>query len=794
MTAEEIDIIVQASVEQAIKEFKKLLPEIKKQLKGMQEEFDSLDIKNIAEKANIKEVSKQIKEVKKQIKQAFDPNDISSLKIHFHDIGEETKNAKSYLEEYHKEMQKQPDNFKNYKFSNLPQNNVQNLSQNVEVEPSQKSFKLWETLKAKIRQAKTEINGMKSSLKQMPKITQGMVSNVKSINSGFKQGLKNVLKYAGALVGLRSAYYMIRSASNAWLSSENAQAKQTKANIEYLTYAFGSIFAPVLQFITNLAYQLLKAIQSLAYAFSGVNVFAKATASSMKSASNSAKQTSKSLSSVHSDINNVSKKDNSGSGSVNPSMDLSQMDGQMSSFAEKLYSFFKPLKESWDKYGKEIIQSISNVVGIVGQAISDLVSSTGFQTFIDGIMSALSGILQFLEPVIEGFSEMSGIILEIVMSAIGDLLKKIGDTLQAIGKNETAVEILKAVGAAIAIIVGAIIAWNIAQAILNGLMGIFAIITSPITLIILAIVAAITAIILIIKNWGAISEWFGDLWKTVSDKIKEIWENVKQFFINTWNNIVSKIKEVWNGVRDFFSNLWNGIKNIATNVFNAIASFFSNIWNGIKNVVINVWNGITSTISNVINGIKNTISNVLNAIKTVWDNIWNGLKNTVSNVFNGIWNSIKGVINSILGGIEGMANGVIKGINALVNALNKISFDIPDWVPLLGGKKFGFDLRTLNTITLPRLAKGNVAYSETMAIFGEYAGAKNNPEITAPQSILRETFDDVLSSHEWGNGNNDRPINLAFYVGNKKLGEILLEDLRNMKRQTGKDVEALVGG
>lgn len=93
---------------------------------------------------------------------------------------------------------------------------------------------------------------------------------------------------------------------------------------------------------------------------------------------------------------------------------------------------------------------------------------------------------------------------------------------------------------------------------------------------------------------------------------------------------------------------------------------------------------------------------------------------------------------------------------------------------------------------MPRLAKGNVAYDETLAIFGEYSGASNNPEITTPQNIMRDTFEDVLSNYS-GN-NNDRPIYLTVNVGNQKLGQILLEDLRDRTRRTGKDIEALVGG
>ena len=366
------------------------------------------------------------------------------------------------------------------------------------------------------------------------------------------------------------------------------------------------------------------------------------------------------------------------------------------------------------------------------------------------------------------------------MSTIGDLLTTIGNALQSIAQNEVAAEVLKAIGAAIAIIVGAILLWNAAQLILNGLMTIFAVVTSPITLIILAIVAAITAIILIIKNWGAISEWFGELWTSITDTLKDVWNSVKEFFINCWQSICDTATNVWNGIKDFFVNIWT-----------AISDFFSNIWNGIKDTATNIWDGITTTISNVINGIKDTISNVLNAISSVWNSIWNGLKTTVTNVFNGIWNFIKNIINSILGGIESMVNGIISGINWATSALNKLSFDVPDWVPVIGGGKFGFNIPQISKVSLPRLATGAVLDVPTVAEIAEYPGARQNPEIVTPQNIMEETFDRVLARYQ--DNDNSQPIYLTVNVGNEKLGQILLNDLRSKKRQTGKNLEALVG-
>ena len=877
-----------------MKEFQKIIPAIKQSMKQAQDAFSKVDTKTmtnklhqavnfmkkkmqdlkkssenneIAIKVNNKDAQKQISQIQKQIDSLQEKINARKIKL---DIitpkldkianepmnkvnPERLENNKQYInlsdkeEVLVKEIQyynKQLSEAKS-KTSQLRQQ----ISQTATTQNKLSSF--FEAFKQKIEQVRPSMSSIKNSFKGLPKITQNITNNIKGMGTGLRQGIGNVMKYAMALFSLRSIYSVLSGCANTWLSSQNAGAKQLSANIDYMKNSLGNILAPTIQWITNLIYEMLKAIQSVIYALFRVNIFANASAkaySSMANGASKANKETKSLSSIHSEINNISDNNNSSTsgGTPVPSFDLSGIDSQMSPLAQKLYDFFKPLKDSWDVYGPqvvtafknaisgigeafgamwnsvetlftngtiysiianilntigeigyawanawnngnngtEIIQGIANMINDITGAILNLVSSTGFQSFLDGVISAFSGIVQFIEPIVSGFSDMAEKILEIVFSTIGDVLKTVGDALQTIAQNETAVEILKALGGAIAIVVGAIIAWNIAQLVLNGLMGLFAIITSPITLIILGIIAAITAIILIIKNWGAISEWFGNLWKTITDKLKEIWTSVKEFFINLWQGIVDKVKSVWNGIKDFLSNLWNGILNIVRTVFNAIATFFSNIWNGIKTVVSTVWNTITSTISNVINGIRNTISNVLNAIKNVWNNIWTTIGNVVKNIWNGIWSGIKGVINSILGGIEGFVNGTIRGINKLLSGISKVANAVGS---LIGLNPINLQI---STISLPRLAKGGVLTEATAVVAGEYSGAKSNPEIVTPQNIMRDTFEDVLSNYS-GN-NNDRPIYLTVMVGNKKLGQILLDDLRDKKRRTGKDIEALV--
>lgn len=109
---------------------------------------------------------------------------------------------------------------------------------------------------------------------------------------------------------------------------------------------------------------------------------------------------------------------------------------------------------------------------------------------------------------------------------------------------------------------------------------------------------------------------------------------------------------------------------------------------------------------------------------------------------NSIVNGAKGVINGLIGLFEGMANGVIKCINFIVDGLNKIEFDVPNWVPIIGGKKFGFNIAHVQEISIPRLATGGMVETGQMFIareagpemvgsIGRNTAVANNDQIVA---------------------------------------------------------------
>ena len=108
---------------------------------------------------------------------------------------------------------------------------------------------------------------------------------------------------------------------------------------------------------------------------------------------------------------------------------------------------------------------------------------------------------------------------------------------------------------------------------------------------------------------------------------------------------------------------------------------------------------------------------------------------------------VNSVVNAVLGFFEGLANGVIDAWNAIKHAMNTLHFDIPDWVPGIGGKSFGFNFSDTTHVSLPRLAKGAVIppNKEFLAMLGDQTRGRN---IETPEGLLREIVQEETGTQE----------------------------------------------
>ena len=940
MTVEEIEIIVTAKVEEALKEFEKMLPAIKKAMKEAQDAFSKVDTKamtsklhqavnfmkkkmqdlkkssennEIAIKVNNKDAQKQISQIQKQIDSLQEKINARQIKLNvinpqIDKIVDDTRKSvtPNGINPNSKAMDATVDNAlgRNKDFTSL---NSQAQKLYTEIEMYNKQL---EQAKSKMAQLEQETNktattqnrlssffsalkpviskvtkecqkisksffNLINPLNYIKKIVGGISNKLKGTGTTVKQGIGHILKYAMTLFSLRSVYSLLSSCAQSWLSNQNAGAKQLSANIEYMKNSLGSALAPAITYITNLVYNMMKAIQSVIYALFRVNIFANASSkaySAMAGSAKKAKEESKQLAGVHDEINNVQSNDSSDSGSggsSSPSFDLSGIDNQMSPLAQKLYDFFKPLVDSWNKYGPALVEQIKTTAGqvtglistvwgsfekiiingtvytslelilaIIGNiaeafanawnyngngdaivqnlanafnnlltAINNVVQSEGFQNWLNNCSDKFRVISEKLaeidwQPLVDALSNIGQNIGTLAL----DILSGLVDIFKWLVENPIVAEIILGIAVAIGVLSTAYSIWATVTGILTAVSTALNIAILPLIAIIAGIIAIIALIVVAIMNWdsiiralkdtwdwikqkaieiwNAVADFFKDLWQGICNTVKNVWNSIKDFFVNLWNSIIDKIKTVWNGIKDFLSNLWNGILNIVKTVFSAVATFFSNVWNNIRGTALAVWTGIKITISTVITNIKDKISTVLNNIKTVWNNIWTTIGNVVKNIWNGIWSGIKGVINSILGGIEGFVNGTIKGINKLLSGISSVANAVGS---LIGLNPISLQI---STISLPRLAKGGVLTEATTVLAGEYSGARTNPEIVTPQNIMRDTFEDVLSDFNSGNG---QQVHITIQYLGKEIFDDTIDYINSKTRRTGKNTIVTVG-
>lgn len=313
---------------------------------------------------------------------------------------------------------------------------------------------------------------------------------------------------------------------------------------------------------------------------------------------------------------------------------------------------------------------------------------------------------QALVPLGEKLAELANAILPPLVSVIAT----IGGWFERLpGPVQNFVIILGALLAAFIALTPVIAAISVAMGALNVSM-------LPIIAVIAAVAAAIAGIIAIIQNWGAITQWFGELWNTICTGIGAMVDSLKAWFSNLWTHLQSvwegicnvvqtavmllgsiiqgaidiitlPFQMIWENCKGIVSSVWEGIKSVVSSAIHAVSSTISSVMGAIKNVISTVWNAISSKVSSVLNTIKTTVSTVFNVVKSVASSIWNGIKSVISSVVDGIkskvssvFNGVKSTVTSIFNGIKstatsvwnGIKDAIIKPVEAAKNAVKGI--------------------------------------------------------------------------------------------------------------------------
>lgn len=193
--------------------------------------------------------------------------------------------------------------------------------------------------------------------------------------------------------------------------------------------------------------------------------------------------------------------------------------------------------------------------------------------------------------------------------------------------------------------------------------------------------------------------------------------------------LVAGLIYLWNTNEDFKNAIisgWTYIQNLFTSIDEFITGIFQTDWTNSFGAIGNLLNAFLANCENYYNAIKQIFSGVIDFVKGVFTGDWELALNGIKNIFSGIFNSFLAIAKAPLNGVIGLLNIVIDGLNFLIEGLNKVSFDVPDWVPEIGGKKIGINIKKIGKI--PYLANGGTLLNGAAIV------AEAGPELLLQQN------------------------------------------------------------
>lgn len=371
------------------------------------------------------------------------------------------------------------------------------------------------------------------------------------------------------------------------------------------------------------------------------------------------------------------------------------------------------------------LQTLGSLIGTVKDAITALLPV--ITQIITAVSPIISSILPVIQAIMPGIATLISDIATLVLPLITSVLQVIMPIIQQLVEAILPVlhNILVALQPAFDVLIQTVLPiiadlLNAIMPVITSILGLVEAILVPIANLIAPLLQLISAIL------GPLVDLLKPLFTTLSMVIDEV-----SAFLKPIVELLSPLTE------------------LLTDCLSPLFDILSIIGEVIGVLVVPIMKILSSAIQSVVIPIIKALTTSLSAVGTVFKVIADGAKfmfGIMKDGFKALWDFLKPLLNTMIGGIEKFANGLINGINAGIKALNKLSFDVPDWVPGIGGKKFGFNLKEVSKVSIPKLAQGAVIppNNEFMAVLGDQSHGTN---IEAPLDTIKQAVAEVMSNN-----------------------------------------------
>lgn len=579
-----------------------------------------------------------------------------------------------------------------------------------------------------------------------------------------KSGIQNVVSAIGSLSGDLS------ESSKAWQTFEtNASTKHSQSEIQAVKKELQDFATATIYSSSDMAstYSQLDAVgvasaQNLVKAFGGLAAASADPAQAMKTLSQQATQMAAKPKVAWEDFKLMLEQSPAGMAAVASEMGMSVQDlitniqagtvsttdffnavekaGTSDKFT-KMATEYKTVDQAMDGLRETAVNKLQPAFDMISQvgigAISGISDSLdginidglvtamlpGFQALADAASNLVqqaiawaqtadwesigNSIADAITNIVNGISSFDwGGFFSIIGDGIGLFVDGLSLIIDNVGDIRGLADVIVAVAVAFGVLNAVLTVYNTVMAVQSAIM-----MANPTTWIILGIVAAIAALILIIKNWGTITETIATVWEKVKDAVINTWNNIYSMFVGIFTAILNNpvvqlivnfvttefnimknlITGIWNGIKDIAAGAWEYIKNVvlgpvlllcdlvtgnftklkedASKIFSNLGNALSTIWNGISGIASSIWTAIKEHIGNTVGRMVDGVKFAIQKIPGIFSDIFGRVRNFVTSlpgealrwgrdIIDGIADGIRGAIGKVTGAVKGVADKI----------------------------------------------------------------------------------------------------------------------------------------
>ncbi|MFS9216229.1 hypothetical protein [Streptococcus infantis] len=455
---------------------------------------------------------------------------------------------------------------------------------------------------------------------------------------------------------------------------------------------------------------------------------------------------------------------------IRPSIESSTkaISGFVSVFVKGWNNHIQPVIK---KIGQGFADTIGKHISPLIQKILDMVAS--FQEMSQVINAYLAPVISFiveqltkvLAPTLEYIGEVFRVLFNTaadILGGIADFVKGVFDIITGIltsdmskifdGFTETGDAIM-----------------SILSTILTGLLDLTVAVLKVIWDTIVAIFQGIwDGIVAIFTPLG---EWFAGVFQAAWDGIVAIFTDLATWFGDRWAEVKTALSNIGTWFTDMFQKAWNGL----TGIFANIGTWFGERWNDVTNALANVATWFGSIFSSAYNAVVNAFSSIGGFFSGVWSTVKSIFVNAGQAVGSAVGGAFRSAVNAVLGTIENVVNGFISMINGVIGMINKIP---------------GVSLGSIGYVSLPRLARGGIVDSPTVAMIGE-AGKEvvmpleNTGFLQTMGRIVGGAVVNALGGNLTQSSGFSGSGDIVIQIGGHEFGRVAIQEINREQERAG---------